>query len=117
MAQRPKTMCRMRVCHATTRDPSGYCQAHVKGLRREKNDLKVADKFYTSYQWTKFSLWYRRHHPLCESCRDHVSEVVHHLHPTQSGGDPYLMDNLQALCKSCHNVVHHQNGGARVDGV
>jgi 5-methylcytosine-specific restriction protein A len=111
MAQRAKTMCRMRGCHATTRDASGYCEAHRHGFRKEKGDLKQADPFYTSWRWTKFSLWYRRNHPLCAVCRDHVSELVHHIREIQAGGDPFLMDNVQALCRDCHNRIHH--GGDR----
>ena len=37
----------------------------------------------------------------CAGCGRYANEVDH-IVPLHKGGDPFDMDNLQALCRSCH---------------
>jgi 5-methylcytosine-specific restriction protein A len=50
---------------------------------------------------------YRARYPLCKHCLDKglyvASEVVDHIIPMAQGGAKYDEENLQALCKSCHD--------------
>lgn len=50
---------------------------------------------------------------LCEGCEGALAVEVHHLHPVAGGGDLYAFDNLMAVCKDCHKIMHEQlRGGA-----
>lgn len=44
--------------------------------------------------------------PICAECDRHAlvtpGEVVDHVKELKDGGDPWDVDNLQALCKECH---------------
>jgi len=54
------------------------------------------------YRWEKVRDWYRASHPLCEVCgrpMDHVDHIV----PLRDGGERLDPDNLQSLCKPCHD--------------
>lgn len=61
-----------------------------------------------SWRWDKLSRHYRRFHPLCELCsaegRVAAAEVVDHKTPHR-GNEQLLfaIDNLQSLCKRCHD--------------
>ena len=56
-----------------------------------------------NHRWEKLSRIYRRSHPVCETpgC-DNVSTEVDHIVPIADGGKLLAVDNLQALCRSCH---------------
>jgi 5-methylcytosine-specific restriction enzyme A len=115
MAQRSMRMCRLTGCKALTRDPSGFCDLHQKGHRKAKGDHKRADPVYRSYQWQKFSRWYRERHPVCEVCKERLSELVHHRVEIQDGGEVFLPDNCQAVCQECHNTIHRRGRGDAKD--
>lgn len=74
-------------------------------------------------RWSAFSRWYRAAHPLCAECqrqgRVRPSEVTDHIRRWQSGKTPedrerlkYAPENLQALCKGCHNSKTAERDGA-----
>ena len=62
---------------------------------------------YQSRQWRELSLAKRRTNPLCEECEKKgivkVSDCTDHIVPISKGGDPWAWDNLQALCRHCHD--------------
>lgn len=66
--------------------------------------------FYSSPEWRKLKKWYKKQHPLCELClkegRETPSLEVHHITPISQGGSALSVDNLIALCKSCHSDMH-----------
>ena len=64
---------------------------HVRGER------EVYD-----YRWRKFRAWFLSRHPVCKSC-DRAAKEVDHIQPLRDGGEKYDLENLQALCKSCHS--------------
>jgi hypothetical protein len=51
------------------------------------------------------NLWRARKHakPSCEACGERRSLHVHHVNQVQSDNRP---ENLQTLCKWCHNFLH-----------
>ena len=64
--------------------------------------------------WAKMSQSYRRANPLCECClvRGIMTDItpgdykgcVDHMIPITRGGSMYNLNNLLALCKSCHDT-------------
>jgi len=73
--------------------------------------------FYVSVAWIDCARAYRRDHPLCERCltRHEISaaEEVHHrikLTPSNIHKPDIVLnwDNLEALCKKCHQEEHNR---------
>ena len=91
---------------------------------------EINPSFYSSRAWIKCKNEYLKSvNHLCEVCLAKgiytPAEIVHHkIHLTkETFGDPEIMfcyDNLQAVCKSCHNELHGKKKSQRrwqfVDG-
>lgn len=60
--------------------------------------------------WSRLRNQYIRKHPICELCQQRAAEVVHHKTRLREGGDRLNPDNLQSLCKLCHNQHHSSQG-------
>lgn len=45
---------------------------------------------------------YLRRHPACMEC-DTIAAVIDHIKPVNQGGSIWDENNLQAMCKSCHD--------------
>ena len=41
---------------------------------------------------------------------ENKTDHIHHITPLSQGGEPFLEDNLIALCKSCHASIHASGG-------
>lgn len=56
-------------------------------------------------EWERISRMYRQQYPVCEICNAAPSEDCDHIIPFDGPNDPLRTDwnNLQALCRSCHN--------------
>lgn len=104
--------------------PCGYpsCPKLVTGQYCEEHK-KLADKHYNRYQRDSFSktfynnkAWRRlareqlRREPLCVEClkvkRVQCAEIADHIKPIRDGGVKLDRDNLQSLCRACHNRKH-----------
>jgi 5-methylcytosine-specific restriction enzyme A len=64
---------------------------------------------YTTQRWQRLRKLKLQHNPLCECCikidRIEPANVVDHITPINSGGDPYPgLDDLASLCERCHNL-------------
>ena len=106
MPPRPLAPCRKPGCPAVTRNPGGYCDAHLEyadGLRREREARKRTLPFYLTARWRKLRDWYISQHPLCEACGRAKATEVDHKRELKDGGSPTSKDNLQALCHACHS--------------
>ena len=76
--------------------------------------------------WAKMSKAYRRANPLCECCLvlgvmtditpGDYKGCVDHMIPITRGGSMYNLNNLLALCKSCHDTksIHEKTSIAPV---
>lgn len=75
-------------------------------------------KIYDSERWKHLRAWKYVNSPLCEVClqKDIVTpaEDIHHIVSFMSTNDPvqrvflaYDYDNLQSLCKRCHQSIHN----------
>lgn len=66
-------------------------------------------------EWERISLAYRAANPVCEMCHNAVSVDVDHIQPFDGVNDPNRTDwqNLQALCRACHNGKTHGGRGRK----
>ena len=75
-------------------------------------------KIYSSTRWKKLRAWKFTCNPLCEDCEEQgkitPAEDIHHIKSFMSTDDPderirlaYDFDNLQSLCKKCHQKKHN----------
>ena len=63
---------------------------------------KFYDPRYNTRRWQKFRLAILSENPICVECNQNYSHEVDHITPVRLGGEFFELDNLQALCKSCH---------------
>lgn len=105
MPDRPLAPCRRPGCGAVTRNPGGYCDAHLEyaeARKREREARKETLPFYISGRWRRLRDWYIGRHPLCESCGRARATEVDHIVEIKDGGAAMSTSNLQALCHRCH---------------
>lgn len=74
-------------------------------------------QFYWSRKWQREREIYRREHPFCELCLEKgiyvPADLVHHKQElnSETAKDAEVslnFENLQSLCASCHNAIHHK---------
>ena len=92
-----------------------------KPKKKQKNltvNEQIRRDIYRSKQWKKIRLAKLMQNPLCEICLQNniiTSAVdVHHIQSFVNIFDPlrrkeiaYNFDNLQSLCKVCHQKIHN----------
>ena len=98
MPQRIPSHCAPRLC-SPARDRRNYRNA--PGRR----DLEA---FYNSRPWRNLSAAFKQAHPLCATCeaegRVTVADQVHHIKELRDHPEFAMdWDNLQSLCRPCHN--------------
>lgn len=79
-----------------------------KDYNRFKRD-KAATKIYNSKRWrydTRPKVLIRDNYRCvkCGCLGKSIDLIVDHIEEISDGGDPYKIDNLQTLCRSCHNT-------------
>ena len=78
--------------------------------------------FYNSQAWRRLSkLFLKSKYYICERCGG-VGEIAHHkIHLNKINvrrPDIALnIDNLECLCKACHNAEHNSTGSATAAGI
>lgn len=108
MPGKPKRPCGYFGCRALSTE--SYCEEHRKQIhldyKRDRTD-KEEQAFYTSGRWRKVRSLKLSADPLCEECkrqgRIKEASMVDHIVPIKKGGARLDMDNLQSLCRPCHN--------------
>ena len=58
---------------------------------------------YNSTAWRKLRALVIQNNPICQQCGRQASNVCDHINPVRLGGSFWDVNNLQALCTSCHN--------------
>lgn len=113
MPQRAPTPCRHPGCPNLVPSGAGraYCEQHQRE-RQRRYDAERGSAAQRGYDatWRRLRKMVLARRPLCEDPfgihEQHgevvASEEVDHIVPLSAGGDNSL-DNLQALCKSCHS--------------
>lgn len=78
------------------------CATQTQVIRRGSASQRGYDA-----RWRRVRLLFMQEHPICKRCRKKgflvVAEVVDHIVPMARGGAQYDDDNLQSLCKKCHD--------------
>jgi 5-methylcytosine-specific restriction protein A len=79
-------------------------------------------EFYHSAAWAKLSrAFLLSRNYICERC-GRPAEIAHHKRylTAENLPDPAISlnpDNLEALCRDCHNAEHFGRGGATAEGL
>ena len=118
MPYAPARPCAYPKCPNTT-DRGRYCPEHTTiNNRQYKKDRwdKDIQALYKSSAWRRLRELKIQEQPLCERCVTNgifvAVEVVHHKKEIKKGGRMLpTLDELESLCKACHNREHHGNGG------
>lgn len=107
MPRKPKKPCRYPGCPELTE--STYCDKHQEEIGNEtKRRDRPYKKLYKTNHWQQLRQQVLMKQPLCVKClkvkRITPATVVDHIKPHK--GDEtlfYDINNLQPLCKSCHD--------------
>lgn len=109
----PPRPCRKIGCKNITTNRNGYCDMHQdvaaakEEARKQRSDkgndkrLPAAKRGYGA-KWQKLRECKLRESPLCDVC-GRAATVVHHRDHNQFND---AWDNLQCLCRSCHEELH-----------
>lgn len=108
MPRRPKRPCSQPGCPELT--DGQYCARHRKEDYKKYNRFKrdeFSKWFYNSPEWQRLRKQKLRLNPLCEHCeregKVRPATVVDHIVPIKEGGIALDINNLQSLCKPCHD--------------
>jgi 5-methylcytosine-specific restriction protein A len=116
MPWKPKKPCKHPGCKNLS--DQTYCEVHRKEVKAEQNRLydernrdPEMKAFYSSAGWRKVRALKARQTPVCEEClrqgRVVQAEIVDHILPAREYPRHRLrLDNLQSLCRACHNRKH-----------
>lgn len=103
--------CRHHGCGQLVRDGSGYCAAHQSdrhiGTFADPRRGSRHERGYGSQWDSARKRILERDAGLCQPCLQagqvSIARQVDHIHPKCEGGSDED-DNLQAICKACHQV-------------
>lgn len=96
-------------------DQPGYCESHTDACKQQSRAIErwrgsAASRGY-DYAWQKVRKQaLERDNHLCVECLKHdritPATDVDHIVPFEGLDDPLRLDldNLQSLCRSCHNI-------------
>ena len=108
MPYKPKRPCSYPGCGKLT--DGRYCDEHRQSIDHQYNRYLRDPDTNKRYgrAWKKLRARFLLRHPLCEQClcegRLTPAEEVHHILPLANGGT-HDVNNLMALCKSCHSRI------------
>ena len=101
----------------------------TKPLKKTRLDRNIYHeeraRVYRTARWRRLREMKLMHDPLCELCleegRTTPAEDVHHITSFMSVTDPtqrqflaYDYNNLQSLCKVCHQRTHNAKGYGKI---
>lgn len=112
-----KRLCRFCGCNKYRMEGHNFCKDHLwyeeqkkeerERKRKESQDFSKFERsnpFYNTWRWKTMRKTFIGSHPYCEICGG-MSEVVDHIIPPRGDEEMFFnTDNLQALCKSCHDA-------------
>ena len=108
MPYKPKRPCSYPGCGRLT--DGRFCDEHRQVAEHQYNHYLRDPDTNKRYgrAWKKIRAHYIQAHPLCEQCEQEgrltPAEEVHHILPLANGGT-HDVNNLMALCKSCHSSI------------
>lgn len=106
MPHAPPSPCAEPGCGRLTHD--ARCPEHARSQRRRyaRTPRRMdAKRFYAGARWQRVRRMKLAAHPVCEEPGCHEAAVdVHHRRPWQDIPElAFDLNNLEALCKACHN--------------
>ena len=116
MPNKPMKICNHPGCTNFIYGNNKYCSIHKKlhiddsKIYNEKyNETRdEIDDIYYSTKWRKLRKWFIDKNPICAECLKNdlivAAEIVDHIVEVRDGGDFFDIDNLQSLCRHCHNI-------------
>ncbi|ADL50540.1 HNH endonuclease [Clostridium cellulovorans] len=105
--RKPRKPCSVRGCPQLTE--GRYCEEHQKQVDTEYNKTSRPFKhLYNTSRWKKLRLQFLQEQPLCVECKSKgvIKAATDLDHIQAHKGDEELfwnINNLQALCHSCHS--------------
>jgi 5-methylcytosine-specific restriction protein A len=103
----PKS-CRERGCSLTTTNAHGYCDKHASLASWGKYQQQRGANPYNNRKWYALrDRVKRRDQGLCQECKRNnivrAGTECDHIVSLSRGGDMYDINNVELLCKQCHN--------------
>jgi 5-methylcytosine-specific restriction protein A len=115
MAMAPMKPCAKAGCGTLHRESGAYCATHRPKKRvRAKVDRHEGSASARGYgaSWRRTRAAKLRANPLCEACEMAgfvaAANTVHHVDHDQTNN---AVENLQSLCRRCHEVIHQRVRG------
>ena len=111
MPYKPKKPCAYPNCPELTHER--FCDRHRQQAAREYNRYgrdEDSKRFYNSPAWRRVAALQLMREPLCADClragRAQPAEIADHIQPIREGGARLDRENIQSLCRACHNRKH-----------
>jgi 5-methylcytosine-specific restriction protein A len=105
--------CRRSGCPELVTGKSGFCEKHRKEDNRIYNAQRPeSHKLYATPRWVRLRNAILDQNPFCNRCNG-FADLVHHKRPHD--GDVALffdLDNLEPLCRRCHEREHKRGVSA-----
>lgn len=116
--------CKYKGCNKLTRSKEGYCKEHIQEYldRIEENKKKRMKQYDENRKGSKYRVFYNsklwrnkreyilaRDNYICQDCKRHLAEHVHHIEEIKDSWYSRLdNNNLISLCLECHNKRHNR---------
>lgn len=98
-----KHPCKYPGCPNLVESGQSYCPEHQKKNGAYTRRHPEYSKLYNNKRWAAFRRMYLREHPLCALCGGEAT-IVDHIKDHQGDWELFWsLDNLQSLCKQCHD--------------
>ena len=118
MPLKPNPPCSHPRCPYRAADNSRYCATHAPPTKAAEYPRESPARRGYGRHWQKLRLYVLNRFPVCPC--NFPATLVHHIKPLAEGGTNDL-DNLQSLCKPCHDAlpphgvhrVEKKGGGGR----
>ena len=81
---------------------------NTKNYDKNKRD-KDSNKFYHSAEWKKVRILVLNKNPFCVECGK-PADTVDHKVAIKKGGAKLDIENLQSMCRTCHNIKENLEG-------
>ena len=102
----------LKVCNGCGRLHNGTgarcTECFVPKQRTGKQQAAFAHVYRTSAWRRARTEALNRDGHLCHTCKAAEDLIVHHVVELAPGVDPYDVENLQTLCRSCHAKEHNR---------
>jgi len=109
-----KSICNNHGIYSESRCPK--CKtSNNKDYDNNKRDKDLV-KFYNSQRWRETSKKFLKHNPLCCEC-SYPAEITDHIEEIRDGGSRYDWENLQPMCRRCHNIKTAKERSKRGGGI